>query len=144
AHSRQRLADMLGGTHTYATIGESLAGVDLVVLAVSDRALQPVVRALAADDAFTPAHTVVHLSGAYGVEVLRLAELAGATTAACHPAVSVPQIVTDPARITNAAWAVTASPASLPHATRFVEDLSGTAHPVAEDRRVLYHAALTL
>lgn len=142
--ARQRLAQTLGGAHTYDDLAEAVAAAELVILAVPDRALEAVVRSLAASDVFRPAHHVVHLAGAYGCDVLALAAKAGARVAACHPAVSVPLIVTDPDRLVNVAWALTAAPADRDFAAGLIADLAGTPYLVAEDRRVLYHAALTL
>ena len=142
--SRQMFADTLGGVHTYANVADAVASAELVVLAVPDRALEPLVRELALADVFGGAHQVVHLSGSYGSDILALAAHAGAQVAACHPALSVPQIVTDPDVLVNAAWAVTADPADQAFAIALVEDLGGNPFVVAEDRRVLYHAALTL
>lgn len=142
--SRRALADTLGGTHTYDVLSEALAAAELVILTVPDRFLTETVTALAKADAFTPAHKVVHVSGAYGTEVLELARKAGSEVAALHPAVSVPQIVTDPDVLTNVAWAVTAKAHHVAFAVALVEDLGGTAYLVQNDRRVLYHAALTL
>jgi len=142
--SRQRLATTLGGTHTYALMADAVASAELVVLAVPDRALEPVVRELAKADVLSAAHQVIHLSGSYGCAVLSVAAHAGAVVAAIHPAVSVPNLVTDPDVLVNAAWALTSSPAHRDFAAELIADLGGTAYVVAENRRVLYHAALTL
>lgn len=144
ATSRERLAQTLAGVHTYDDAVSAVAGAELVILAVPDRALEPLVRQLAAADVFSAAHQVVHVAGTFGIDVLGLAAKAGARVAALHPAVSVPAIVTDPDVLVNAAWALTASPANRDFAAALVHDLGGTPYLVAEDRRVLYHAALTL
>lgn len=142
--SRDRLAQTLSGVHTYDDPGDAVRAAELVILAVPDRALEPLVRALAVADVFSAVHQLVHVAGIFGPEVLAVAAKAGAQVAACHPAVSVPTVVTDPDRLMNAAWALTASPINRGFATALIHDLGGTAYLVEANRRVLYHAALTV
>ena len=118
--------------------------VDLLLLAVPDDAIEGVVEALVRADALTPDHRVVHVAGSRGVSVLRRARLAGARTAACHPATTVPTGATDPDLLVGVPWAVTAAPGDLGWARELVTSLGGDPHEVAEDARTTYHAALTL
>ena len=95
-------------------------------------------------DAFVEGQHVVHVAGSRGLEVLRRASLAGCRVAACHPAQTVPGTRVDPDTFVGAAWAVTCAAADRPWAVDLVEAVGGDAHLVPDDRRVLYHAGLTL
>lgn len=117
---------------------------DLVLLAVPDDAVEPAVRALAAADAVRPGSRWVHVAGALGHEVLRLAALAGARTAACHPAVTAPDPDAGAAALPGAAWAISAAEADLGWARVLVTDLRGSPVTVPAATRALYHAGLVV
>lgn len=119
-------------------------GVDLVVLAVPDRAIAPVVDELVRADAVREGQGVVHLSGALGLAPLRRAALAGAWTAACHPALTAPAGGDDPSVLVGVVWAVTAAPAARDRARDLVERLGGDPVDVAEEARAGHHAALAV
>lgn len=122
----------------------AVEGAELVVLAVPDDALAGVVRDVVVADGVTEAQGWVHLAGAHGREVLRPLALAGARTAAVHPA----QTLGDPDRaardLVGAAWAVTARAEDRAWAHRMVRAAGGTPHDVAEVDRPLYHLGLAL
>ncbi|MBW3561331.1 MAG: DUF2520 domain-containing protein [Actinobacteria bacterium] len=119
-------------------------GVDLVVIAVPDDELEAVATRLAAEDAVSEGQHVVHVAGSQGLEVLRRAALAGARVAACHPAQTLPSTDAPPSVLEGAAWAVTARADDQVWARSLVEQLGGVPHDVPEDRRILYHAGLTV
>ena len=56
----------------------------------------------------------------------------------------VPGTPVDPDTFVGAAWAVTCAAADRPWAVDLVEATGGDAHVVSDDRRVLYHAGLTV
>jgi predicted short-subunit dehydrogenase-like oxidoreductase (DUF2520 family) len=141
--SRTRLTALVAGVRTTA-LSEVARDAQLIVLAVPDDAIAGVVRALVTADALRPGHRLVHLAGARGTGELALAAGAGAEVAACHPAMTVPTGTTDPEHLLGAAWAVTASASAGRWAHEWVRDLGGDPHDVPEDRRPLYHAALTM
>ena len=141
--ARARLRGAVAGLRE-VPVAEVAEGVDLVVLAVPDAAIADVVDVLVRADALREGQGVVHLSGALGLAPLRRAALAGAWTAACHPAVTAPAGTTDPAALHGATWAVTAGPAALPRAHELVELLGGDPVDVAEADRPRYHAALAV
>lgn len=125
-------------------VAEVADGVDLVVLAVPDRAVAEVVDELVRADALREGQGVVHLSGALGLAPLRRAALAGAWTAACHPALTAPAGATDPTRLHGVVWAVTADPGGRGPAHALVERLGGDPVDLAEAERPRYHAALAV
>ena len=117
---------------------------DLVLVCVPDDALEPLVRRVAAADGVREGSRWVHTSGGYGAEVMRAARFAGASVAACHPAVTF----TDPERglerLPGASWAVTADTRDLGWARVLVTDLRGSPVTVPEHARTLYHAGLAV
>ena len=125
-------------------VEEVADGMDLVVLAVPDGAIADVVDRLVRADAIAEGQGVVHLAGALGLAPLRRAALAGAWTAACHPALTAPAGAFDPAALHGATWAVTAVPGARERAHRLVELLGGDPVDIAEADRPRYHAALAV
>ena len=125
-------------------VEEVALGVDVVVLAVPDGAVADVVDRLVRADAVREGQGVVHLSGALGLAPLRRAALAGAWTAACHPAVTAPAGATDPSALHGTTWAVTAAPGARELAHELVELLGGDPVDLADADRPRYHAALAL
>ena len=117
---------------------------DLVLVAVPDDALVPVVRQAVAADAVVPGSRWVHVVGSAGAGALHAARLAGARVAACHPAQTFPDPATALRTLPGTTWAVTAAPSDRGWASDLVRDLGGVPLLVPEDRRSLYHAALTV
>lgn len=129
---------------TVAGAPSELRTVDLVLITVPDDVLEEVATDLAAGDAVGQGQRVVHVAGSLGLAVLRRPALAGARIAACHPAQTVHSADLDPGVLDGAAWAVTAVPDDRGWARSLVEQVGGVPHDVSEDRRTLYHAALTV
>lgn len=123
---------------------EAARAADLVVVAVPDGAVADVQRAVAVADAVGVGSRWVHLAGSLGVEALRHVRLAGARVAACHPAQTLADPETGAAALDGCAWAVTAPAGERSWAHALVRDLGGVPADVAEEDRVLYHAAMTL
>ncbi len=142
--SRTRFADHVAGARLDADPAAVVARGGTVVVATPDDAIEGVVADLAAADAWVEGQRVVHLAGSRGTAVLRRAALCGARVAACHPAQTVPGSPVDPDRFVGTAWAVTCGAEDRDWAVDLVEAVGGDAHMVPEDRRVLYHAGLTV
>lgn len=136
--SAARIARLLPGTAHLSPAGVARAATDLLLIAVPDDALGPLVAGLP----FRPGQTVAHTSGAQGLAVLEPAAARGARTLALHPAMTFAGTGDDLARLPGTAYGVTAPPELRPLATRLVADLGGTPEWVAEADRPLYHAAL--
>lgn len=144
AVSRDHLVGTVAGVRPYEDVADAVAGVDLVVVATPDDVVAPVVDDLAASDAFVEGQRVVHVAGSLGLAPLRRAALAGARTAACHPAMTVPTGAQDPDLLVGVPWAVTAAAPDRGWAHDLVTDLGGDAHDVPDGARVRYHAALAI
>ena len=117
---------------------------DAVAIAVSDDALEGVAFDLARLLPPGSSPIVFHVSGRSGAAILEPLRMAGALTAAIHPAMT---FTGDPRgeaqRMGGARFAVTGStPEATGQAERIVALLGGIAVKIAEDRRSLYHAAL--
>jgi predicted short-subunit dehydrogenase-like oxidoreductase (DUF2520 family) len=139
--SRDRAARLLPGVPLLPA-DEVAAAAELVLLAVPDDALGPLVAGLAELGAWRPGQLVVHTSGAHGVGPLAPAARAGARTVAMHPAMTFTGTAEDLARLPGTTFGVTTDhPAA---ARALVADLGGVPVEVAEADRPLYHAALVV
>lgn len=144
ASSRERFAAHVSGARLAVDPAEVVPRGGTVLVATPDDAIAEVVTDLAVAGAFLEGQHVVHLAGSRGLEVLRRARLAGCRVAACHPAQTVPATAVDPDTFVGTAWAVTCATPDRGWAVDLVEAVGGDAHVVPDDRRVLYHAGLTV
>jgi predicted short-subunit dehydrogenase-like oxidoreductase (DUF2520 family) len=142
--ARAAFAERVAGCRVVGTPAEAAARAELVLLTVPDDAIEEVADGLARADAVADGHRIVHLAGAHGTAPLRRVALTGARVAACHPAMTVPRGASDPDLLVGAAWAVTCASEDLGWAEELVRDLGGDPQRIAEEDRVLYHAALAL
>lgn len=142
--SRARLTSLVAGIRAVEEPTEAARRAELVVLTVPDDALEEVATGLAVSGAVGDGQRVVHVAGSRGLDVLDRAALAGARTAACHPAMTVPAGSSDPDVLVGAAWAVTAREADLGWARELVTDLGGDPQAVPDEVRTLYHAGLAV
>ncbi len=142
--ARARLAQLVAGARPCDDVVEAARRGRLVVLAVPDDALEPLARELALAGAVGEGRRVVHVAGSRGLEVLSAAARAGAGTAGCHPAMTVPAGSTDPDLLLGVAWAVSARSADRGWAHALVTDLGGEPTDLRDDVRGLYHAGLAV
>ena len=115
---------------------------DLVFIATSDDAIQPVAEAVA----WRRGQAVAHLSGAQGVTPLAAAAARGALVAALHPLMTFPRALrgAQPAqllrRLAGASWALECDDATLAaRLTRFIASLEGYVITLTEQDRAPYH-----
>lgn len=120
------------------------AGGDILILTVSDAAIEAVCTQLAGAGKLRQGQYVMHTSGAFGLAVLRSASDAGAVPLAVHPAMTFPGLRTDVDAMAGLHYAITSPPRARPDAERFVRDLGGVPVWVDDADRTLYHAALVL
>lgn len=121
---------------------EVVGRAQLVVLAVPDDALAPLVSGLGALGAWRAGQIVFHTAGIHGAGVLAPAADAGALALAIHPAMTFTGTSLDLARMRNAVFAVTAPAALLPIGQSLAVEMGGEPVVVPEESRVGYHAAL--
>ena len=142
AASIARAGRLLPGT-AVRPVEEVARDVDLVLLAVPDDALDPLVHRLVDAGSLTPGQVVVHTSGAHGLAVLSPVAAVGAHGIALHPAMTFTGEALDLDRLAEGiSFGVTAPAALRSLATRLVADLGGSVEWVEEAARPLYHAAL--
>lgn len=139
--SRERAETLLPGVPVL-DIPEVVRRAELVLLAVPDDALAPLVGGLAATGAWQAGQIVVHTAGRYGTDVLGPARAAGAIPLAIHPAMTFTGTSLDLARLEGCPFAVTAPAAVLPIGQALVVEVGGEPVVVDEDARGLYHAGL--
>jgi predicted short-subunit dehydrogenase-like oxidoreductase (DUF2520 family) len=143
AASRRRIAELLP-TAAVLPPDEVTARAGFVILSVPDDALAGLVAGLAETGALGPAQIVAHTSGAHGLGVLAPAVVAGAQPLALHPAMTFTGTRVDLARLAKGVSFGVTAPADLrAFATRIVADLDGAVEWIPEERRALYHAALS-
>ncbi|HEX3829863.1 MAG TPA: DUF2520 domain-containing protein [Sporichthyaceae bacterium] len=138
--SRERAAELLGVECSDPF--EVAAASQLVLIAVPDDALPPLVEALAVAAAVPVGALVAHTSGRYGTDVLDPLTRAGALPLALHPVMTFTGTGVDLARLAGACFGVTAPDPLRPVAEALVVEMGADPQWVAEEHRVLYHAAL--
>ena len=141
--SRRRAAQMLPGAEVLPP-DETAAAADLVLLAVPDDVLRPLVAGLAETDSWRPGQLVAHTSGAQGIDVLDPAAARGVLALALHPMMTFAGRPEDLDRLDGAAFGVTAPEEARPVAESLVLEMGGEPLWVPEAARGLYHAALTI
>jgi predicted short-subunit dehydrogenase-like oxidoreductase (DUF2520 family) len=143
AQSRARADRLLPGAELLPA-DEVVAAADLVLLAVPDDALRPLVAGLAETGSWRAGQLVAHTSGAQGIGVLDPAAARGVLALALHPVMTFAGRPEDLDRLTGATWGVTAPEELRPVAESLVLEMGGEPVWVPESARALYHAALTI
>jgi predicted short-subunit dehydrogenase-like oxidoreductase (DUF2520 family) len=137
-----RMSALLPATAVLPAAEVARAATHLLLVAVPDDALGPVVTELAAAGALRPGQVVAHPSGAHGLAVLRPAVDRGVRPLALHPAMTFTGDAADLERLAGVSYGVTAPDDLREFAERLVADLGGRVEWVTEPDRALYHAAL--
>ncbi len=139
--SMERLESLLPGVPA-VEIEDIAAAADMILLAVPDDELGPLVDGMARLDLFRQGHLVVHVAGRYGTSVLTPAVQTGAIALALHPAMTFTGTSLDLKRLIDCPIAVTGNAMFLPIGEALAVEMEGRAVVVAEEDRGLYHAAL--
>ncbi len=139
--SLERAATLLPGVPV-KPIPEVVSGAHLVVLAVPDDALEPLVAGLSSTGTFTPGQLVMHTSGAHGISVFEAAAPSDIIPLALHPAMTFTGTPLDLERLGGCCFGVTTVDLARPVGEALVIEMGGEPVWVAEDDRVTYHAAL--
>ena len=139
--SRERAETLLPGVPVL-DVQDIVERAELVLLAVPDDALGPLVDGLAKLGAWQPGQLVAHTSGRFGVGILHPVRAAGAVPLALHPAMTFTGMSLDLTRLLDCTFGVTADAAMLPIAQALVVEMGAEPVAIAEADRTLYHAAL--
>lgn len=139
--SRERAENLLPDVPVLE-IDEILRRAELIVLAVPDDQLAPLVEGLAEGGHFKPGHLVLHTAGRFGLEVLAPARAAGAIGLAIHPAMTFTGMSLDLNRLADCVFGVTADAMMLPIAQALVVEMGAEPVVINDADRPTYHAAL--
>jgi predicted short-subunit dehydrogenase-like oxidoreductase (DUF2520 family) len=117
----------------------------VVLIGTPDASIGPVCSALASAGALGGGSSVVHLSGATGLDALEGARSAGASVLCLHPLQTCPNVEAAIARIPGSAFAVTgSSDAAFELGERLARDVGGRPFCLEDAMKPLYHAAAVL
>lgn len=145
--SLKNAAPYLPGTRLVHSAGEALAGADeaasveVILITTKDGQIESACKEIAASGALTPAHTVMHMSGAAGLDLLSYAKDAGAGVASLHPIQSFANVELAVERLPGSYFGLTAEGAAREVALKIAADLDGKVVEVADEDKTLYHAA---
>jgi predicted short-subunit dehydrogenase-like oxidoreductase (DUF2520 family) len=139
--NRERVEAMLPGV-PILPIPELVERSELVVLAIPQEQIEPLVTGLAATSAWQPGQLVLHTAPGVGTSVLDAAARAGAIPLAIHPAMVFTGTTLDLARLHESWCAVTASNVVLPIAQALVLEMGAEPVVVAEEDRPAWAEAI--
>ena len=116
---------------------------ELVLVAVPDDEIAPLVTGLADLGRIHAGQILVHCSGRYGTDVLDAGTRLGALPIALHPSLTFTGTEVDLSRLRQTTIAVTAPAPIRPVGEALVVELGAEPIDIAEADRPLYHAAIT-
>lgn len=116
---------------------------ELVLIAVPDDEIAPLVTGLADLGRIHAGQILVHCSGRYGTDALEAGTRLGALPIALHPSLTFTGTDVDLSRLRQATIAVTAPAPIRPVGEALVVELGAEPIDIAEADRPLYHAAIT-
>lgn len=140
ADRRGRLAASLHASPASLDVLDS-SDCDLLLIAVSDRALPEVAEKLAGR---RQAPVALHTAGALTAEAIRALRAAGSTVGSLHPLKSFPQALLDPAEGRGVVFGIDGDPRALETAESLARAVGGRSVHVPAPARLLYHLAATL
>lgn len=139
--SRERAGAILPGA-PILTIPELVERAELVLIAIPDEEIAPLVSGLAVAGVWQPGQLVAHTAARFGTDVLRPAQGAGAIPLALHPAIEFTGTSLDLSRLRESYFAVTAPAPVLPIAQALVVEMGAEPVVVAEEDREAYAEAI--
>ena len=141
AASRRRAAQLLPDVEIRPA-DRIAADADLLLLTVPDDVLPGLIEGFVQAEAIRAGQFVVHTSGRYGIDVLAPATKVGALPLALHPVMTFTGTAVDLDRIQGVCFGATAPEPLRAVAETLVLEMGGDPVWIAEENRVLYHAAL--
>lgn len=139
--SRARAAVLLPGVPVL-DVDDVVRRSELVVLAVPDDALEPLIAGLATTGAWRAGQLVVHTSGRHGLMPYAAAGGHHVLGLALHPVMTFTGTAMDLARLADCVFGVTSPEQLRPVAEALVLEMGAEPVWVAEEDRPRYHAAL--
>jgi predicted short-subunit dehydrogenase-like oxidoreductase (DUF2520 family) len=139
--TRSRIASLPGAVRRRPV--DVVRNADLVIVAVPDDVLAPLIADLGESGAFRPGVIVAHTSGAHGIGILHPATARGALPLALHPAMTFTGADADVGLLTSGiTFGVTAPDELRAVAMDLVAELGGAIEWIDDSHRALYHTAL--
>lgn len=139
--SRERAAALLPGVEILE-VEEIVRRSELVLIAIPDREIAPLVGGLAKLNAWQTGQLVIHTAGSLGADVLAPAAEQGALTLAIHPAMTFTGTSLDLDRLSACPFAVSGPATIIPVAEALVAEMGGVPVRMTDAERPRYHAAL--
>ena len=139
--NRDRARAMLPGV-PILEIPDLVERSELVILAIPEAELAPLIAGLAATGAWQPGQLVMHTAPGVGCSVLALATAAGAIPLAVHPAMAFTGTSMDLVRLRESYCAVTAPGPVLPIGQALVVEMGAEPVIIAEADRATYAEAV--
>ncbi len=140
--SRHKARQFLGDFETLDSATQAARSGSTVLIAVPDDALAALAEQLSAVD--WTGRLVAHTSGRYGAEILDPIARAGGTTLAMHPAMAFTgEVEVERERVPGARFALTSGNGGIARGIELVTAMGGVPISVAEQDRIMYHAAMS-
>ena len=138
----QRSAKLIGGNPKTCSPLDAARSAGLILLAVSDGAIQPVCKELAKQNAFSSEQIVAHLSGALSSEALSSARnLCGVKTGSFHPLQMFPTVEAALAAMPGSHWFCEGEREALEVLEELVRKIGGHPHTITAANKALYHCS---
>jgi predicted short-subunit dehydrogenase-like oxidoreductase (DUF2520 family) len=132
-------------SHDAQAIRDAATSASVILITTQDFQIQSSCEKLANNGAINNTHTVMHMSGAIGLDALESAAAIGAGTAVMHPIQSFANIDLAIKRIKGSYFGVTIgdndASKTCQIALKMIEDLHGTPINIEDENKALYHAA---
>lgn len=134
-------AAALIGAETFSDPSKAAKAADVIFITTPDDMIHQVCHQIAMDGAFRQGQTVIHTSGAMGLDTLSDAGRMGALRASIHPVQSFADVEGALRNIPGSTFGITADENVKDWSIDVVKDLGGVPFIVSEDEKPLYHAA---
>lgn len=126
------------------SIEKALAGCDVVLLTVSDDAIQPLCNELAMRKVFPQGSVVVHCSGALESRILAQAKSSECHIGSMHPLQTFPSVVAGLEKLPGTHWFYEGDELACHRMVQLVDLFDGVSVHIASGTKILYHSAAVM
>jgi predicted short-subunit dehydrogenase-like oxidoreductase (DUF2520 family) len=131
----------LSGARAFGEAADAAAAAQIILITTPDGTIAEVCRTIAESDAPLAGRKVIHMSGALSLGALEPAAGAGADTLCIHPIQTFADLAGAERSLPGSTFGVTCDPRLEEWSRGFVSSLEGRVLIVADEDKVLYHAA---
>ena len=142
--SAQRSADLVDCSQAGIDPAEASRSAEIVIIATPDGTIEETCRNIATSGGFVPGQLVIHLSGAMSSDALDSAFQSGADTLSMHPIQTMAEPVAGAELLRNAWFCLEGSQSAVMRGKVLAGDISGKTIEISKEKKVLYHAALSV